>query len=109
MGELVKLPGVARKTANVVLSSAFGKAEGIAVDTHVRRLSGRLGLSKYNDPVKIERDLMKIVPKKYWGKISFYLIDHGRAVCKAPKPNCPECVISKYCPSRDHFIKKSHK
>ena len=109
MENLIKLPGVARKTANVVLNNAFNKQEGIAVDTHVRRLSQRLGLSKTDDPVKIEQDLMEIVPRHYWGKITYYLVDHGRAVCKAPKPNCPDCVIAKLCPSRDQFLKKFHK
>jgi endonuclease-3 len=109
MEQLIKLPGVARKTANVVLNNAFHKSEGIAVDTHVRRLSQRLGLSRTDDPVKIEQDLMKLVPRKYWGKITYYLVDHGRAVCKAPRPFCPECVISKLCPSRDLFLKKYYK
>jgi endonuclease-3 len=109
MAQLVKLPGVARKTANVVLNNAFRKSEGIAVDTHVRRLSQRLGLSKTDDPVKIEQDLMGLVPRKYWGKITYYLVDHGRAVCKAPRPLCPECVIAKLCPSRDYFLKKYYK
>jgi endonuclease-3 len=106
MENLIKLPGVARKTANVVLNNAFNKQEGIAVDTHVRRLSQRLGLSKIDDPVKIEQYLMGLVPRKYWGKVTYYLVDHGRAICKAPRPLCPECVISKLCPSRDLFLKK---
>ena len=106
MENLIKLPGVARKTANVVLNNAFNKQEGIAVDTHVRRLSQRLGLSKIDDPVKIEQYLMGLVPRKYWGKVTYYLVDHGRAICKAPRPLCPECVISKLCPSKDDFMKK---
>jgi endonuclease-3 len=105
MEELVKLPGVARKTANIVLNNAFHKVEGIAVDTHVIRLSGRLGLSKFDDPVKIEQDLMRIVPRKLWGKVNYYLVDHGRAICKAPRPLCPDCVIGKLCPSKVHFMK----
>lgn len=109
MAQLVTLPGVARKTANVVLNNAFHKSEGIAVDTHVRRLSQRLGLSRTDDPVKIEQDLMGLVPRKYWGKITYYLVDHGRAICKAPRPLCPECVIAKLCPSRDYFLKKYYK
>ncbi len=109
MEQLVKLPGVARKTANVVLNNVFHKSEGIAVDTHVRRLSQRLGLSKIDDPVKIEQDLMRLVPRKYWGMITYYLVDHGRAICKAPRPLCPECVIAKLCPSRDYFLKKYYK
>jgi len=102
----VKLPGVARKTANVVLNNAFNKQEGIAVDTHVIRLSQRLGLSKFDKPEKIEQDLMAIVPRNYWGKITYYIVDHGRAVCKAPRPLCPECVISGLCPSRARLMKK---
>jgi len=97
MEELITLPGVARKTANIVLSSSFGKAEGIAVDTHVRRLSGRLGLSGNKDPVKIERDLMEILPKKDWLDFNYLLVNHGREVCRARNPLCSECVISKLC------------
>ncbi|MFH1709716.1 MAG: endonuclease III [bacterium] len=106
MAQLVKLPGVARKTANVVLNNAFHISEGIAVDTHVRRLSRRLGLSGSGDPVKIEQDLMNILPRKYWEKISYYLVDHGRTICKAPRPLCPECVIAELCPSRGSFMRK---
>ncbi|RFT15505.1 MAG: Endonuclease III [Candidatus Saccharicenans subterraneus] len=103
MEELVKLPGVARKTANIVLSSAFRKAEGIAVDTHVRRLSERLGLSRQSDPDKIERDLMEIVPREDWLDFNFLLVDHGRKVCQARKPLCPQCVIKHLCPSFEKF------
>ncbi len=98
MEELLTLPGVARKTANVVLTGAFGKIEGIVVDTHVRRLSQRLGLTKNNDPKKIEQDLMKIIPKERWGTFSLQLIYHGRQVCKAKKPLCYECFLKDYCP-----------
>ncbi len=98
MEELITLPGVARKTANIVLSSGFGKAEGIAVDTHVKRLSGRLGLSKKSDPNKIERDLLKIVPKKDWLDFNYILVHHGRNICQAKKPMCSDCVIIKLCP-----------
>lgn len=101
MAELVTLPGVARKTANIVLSNAFGIHEGIAVDTHVKRLSGRLGLTKFDDPVKIEQDLMKITPKEEWGDISHLLILHGRKICQARKPKYKECVLADICPSRD--------
>ena len=94
--ELVKLPGVGRKTANVVLGSAFG-IPGIAVDTHVARISKRLGLTENNDPVKIEFDLMKIVPKKEWSNFSLRLIYFGRAVCKARNPICPSCPLYKFC------------
>ena len=99
MDALIQLPGVARKTANIVLSNAYGKLEGIAVDTHVRRLSGRLGLSKYDDPEKIEQDLMAIIPRAEWWNISNLLIWHGRQVCFARKPNCAGCVLNKICPS----------
>jgi len=101
MNELTILPGVARKTANIVLSNAFGIHEGIAVDTHVKRLSYRLGLTKNTDPVKIEKDLMAITPKKEWGNISHLLIFHGRKICQARKPDHQECVLSNICPSRD--------
>lgn len=99
MKELLKLPGVARKTANIVLSNAYGVIEGIAVDTHVRRLSQRLRLSENTDPNKIETDLMKVVPKKEWKRITNLLIFHGRNVCIARKPKCPACVLNKICPS----------
>ena len=99
MEDLLSLPGVARKTANVVLGNAFGKNEGIAVDTHVRRLSQRLGLSKHKDPVKIEKDLMELVPRKDWAVFSHLLIFHGRRVCTARKPNCNECTVKRLCPS----------
>ncbi len=99
MEDLLTLPGVARKTANVVLGNAFGRNEGIVVDTHVIRLAGRLGFSKQNDPVKIEQDLMAIVPQKDWTVFSHLLIFHGRAVCTARKPRCPNCFINKLCPS----------
>ncbi len=107
MEELVKLPGVARKTANIVLSSAFRKAEGIAVDTHVRRLSERLGLSRQSDPDKIERDLMEIVPRSDWLDFNFLLVDHGRKVCQARKPLCPQCAIKHLCPSFEKFSRLS--
>jgi endonuclease-3 len=99
MAELIRLPGVARKTANIVLSSAYRKAEGIAVDVHVKRLSGRLGLSKQENPEKIERDLMEIVPKKHWLDFNYLLVNHGRKTCPARKPKCPECKLAKLCPS----------
>jgi endonuclease III len=99
MGELVTLPGVGRKTANVVLGNAFGVDEGVVVDTHVRRLSNRLGLSKENDPEKIERDLLEIVPEEERTLFSHLLIFHGRRVCKSRKPDCPNCVLNHVCPS----------
>jgi endonuclease-3 len=101
MEELVTIPGVARKTANIVLSSAFGINEGIAVDTHVNRLANRLGLTKQSDPVKIEKDLMEITPRKEWGNLSHLLIFHGRAVCQARKPKHDVCVLYDICPSRN--------
>lgn len=99
MEELVKLPGVGRKTANVILSESFGINEGVCVDTHVLRLSQRLGFSKHKDPIKIEQDLMNQFPKKDWETISLTLITHGRKVCDARKPNCKECFLNKLCPS----------
>jgi endonuclease-3 len=99
MRELVALPGVGRKTANVVLGNAFGVDEGIVVDTHVRRVSGRLGLTQNRDPAKIEQDLIKTVPKKNWTVFSHLLILHGRRTCKARKPDCPNCVLNDICPS----------
>ncbi len=103
MEELVELPGVARKTANIVLTNAYGVIAGIAVDTHVRRLAQRLGLSENDDPNKIEQDLMKIVPKDRWMRITDLLIFHGRRVCTAKKPNCAGCVLNKICPSAFTF------
>ncbi len=103
MEDLITLPGVARKTANIVLSSAFGKIEGIAVDTHVKRLSFRLGLSVNTDQDKIEKDLMKIVPKNEWDVFALRLIQHGRQVCEAKKPKCEICFLNKLCPSAFTF------
>lgn len=97
MDDLLTLPGVARKTANVVLGVAFKKAEGVVVDTHVMRLSQRLGLTNEKTPEKIEKDLIKIVPQKDWIWISHALIHHGRAVCMARNPQCPNCPIKKNC------------
>jgi endonuclease-3 len=99
MEDLVALPGVGRKTANVVLGNAFSIDEGVVVDTHVRRLSNRLGFTTHNDPEKIERDLMQTVPKRDWTVFSHLLILHGRSVCKARKPACSDCVVNDLCPS----------
>jgi len=96
--ELVRLPGVARKTANVV-ASELGHAQGIVVDTHVGRLSQRLGLTKQDDPVKIERDLIKLVPRADWGRFPHLLIWHGRRVCDARRPRCEDCVVNDLCPA----------
>jgi endonuclease III len=99
MSELVALPGVGRKTANVVLGNAFGSNEGIVVDTHVRRVSGRLGLTESSDPVKVEQELMRLVPERDWTIFSHLLILHGRRTCKARKPDCPNCILNDICPS----------
>jgi endonuclease-3 len=99
MDELVALPGVGRKTANVVLGNAFGVDEGVVVDTHVRRLSKRLGFTREHDPEKIERDLLGIVPEEERTLFSHLLIFHGRRVCKSRKPDCPNCVLNHVCPS----------
>jgi endonuclease-3 len=96
--ELVRLPGVARKTANVV-AAELGEPQGIVVDTHVRRLSQRLGLTRQEDPVKIERDLQRLVPRQYWGVFPHLLIWHGRRVCVARTPRCEDCVVNDLCPS----------
>ncbi|HAM52870.1 MAG TPA: endonuclease III [Nitrospiraceae bacterium] len=101
MDELTSLPGVARKTANIVLSDVYGVYEGIAVDTHVKRLSLRLGLTNHDDPVKIEKDLMEITPKGEWGNLSHLLILHGRKICQAKNPRHQECVLYDICPSRN--------
>lgn len=103
MEEILQLPGVARKTANIVLSNAYGVVEGIAVDTHVRRLAQRLGLTENQDPDKIEKDLMQIVPKDKWMRITDLLIFHGRRICTARKPNCADCVLNEICPSAFAF------
>lgn len=101
MDELTSLPGVARKTANVVRGVAFGLADGVVVDTHVKRLSQRLGLTQEKTPEKIERDLMAVIPPEEWIDISHLLIFHGRRVCKARKPDCPHCSLADLCPSAD--------
>lgn len=103
MEGLLELPGVARKTANIVLYNAYGKIVGIAVDTHVRRLSQRLGLTQQEDQDKIEQDLMQITPKEKWMELTDLLIFHGRQVCIAKKPQCDVCVLSKICPSAFTF------
>ena len=101
MEELLTLPGVARKTANVVLGTAFGIAAGVVVDTHVQRLSERLDLTKNTDPKKIEQDLMKVIPQDRWILFSHQLIWHGRRVCQARKPRCIECNLERLCYSKD--------
>ncbi|MBI2215615.1 MAG: endonuclease III [Acidobacteria bacterium] len=99
MDELTALPGVGRKTANVVLANAFGIASGVVVDTHVARLSLRLGLTRHDDPPKIEHDLMKLIPEKEWTKFAHRMILHGREVCHAKTPKCGDCLINELCPS----------
>ncbi len=99
MEDLLTLPGVARKTANIVLGNAYGKVEGVAVDTHVRRVSQRLGFTDQKDPDKIEQDLMRILPRAKWFSFTYVLIEHGRAVCKAPTPRCEVCPVNDLCPS----------
>lgn len=98
LDRLVELPGVGRKTANVVLGTAFGLPTGVVVDTHVTRISRRLGLTTATDPVKIEKDLMALLPKREWVAFSHRVIHHGRRVCKARKPNCDACCLAKWCP-----------
>lgn len=100
MEELLRLRGVARKTANVILGNAFGKAEGVVVDTHMKRLAYRMGLTRQEDPVKVERDLMACVPREEWIYFSHAMIWHGRRVCKAIKPDCAQCLLDKFCPKR---------
>ncbi|MFN2643298.1 MAG: endonuclease III [Actinomycetota bacterium] len=99
MDELLRLPGVARKTANIVLGNSFGKVVGIAVDTHVHRLSRRLGFSDNDDPNKAEQELMGLYPKPKWWNLTYLLIEHGRAICKAPNPQCADCVVNDLCPA----------
>ncbi|MBA3962240.1 MAG: endonuclease III [Chthoniobacterales bacterium] len=106
MAELNALPGVGRKTANVVLGNAFHKDEGIVVDTHVGRLSERLGLTKQTDAVKIENDLMKLIPREHWTNWSHWLIWHGRRRCYARKPDCHNCELLRLCPSGPRFIRQ---
>jgi endonuclease III len=101
MAEIIMLPGAARKTANVVLAHAYGINAGVTVDTHVKRLSGRLGLTKHDDPIKVERDLISLLPQEDWENWSIRLIYHGRAICKARKPDCGNCALADLCPSAE--------
>jgi endonuclease-3 len=104
MEEMLTLPGVARKTANVVLGTAYGIASGVVVDTHVLRLSKRLGLSRHEDPKKVEEDLMRVIPKEKWILFSHQIIWHGRRVCQARKPKCSECNLEPLCHSKDKTV-----
>ena len=97
MEDLITLPGIGRKSANVIMLEAFNNPQGIAVDTHAKRISNRLGLSSYTDPLKIEEDLLKIIPKEYYKDVNHLLVWHGRNICNARNPKCNECPISKYC------------
>ncbi|PKQ36883.1 MAG: endonuclease III [Actinobacteria bacterium HGW-Actinobacteria-1] len=99
MEDLMRLPGVARKTANIVVANAYGKVEGIAVDTHVFRLAHRFGLSEQKDPDKVERDLMEVIPRDEWFAVNYRFIDHGRAVCTAKRPVCGACTLNDICPA----------
>ncbi|MEJ2320173.1 MAG: endonuclease III [Gemmatimonadales bacterium] len=103
MEELVELPGVARKTANVILSNWFGVHEGVVVDTHVKRVAGRLGLTTETDPAKVERDLMELLDRDQWRPFAWRLILHGRSTCTARRPNCPGCELAELCPSAQAF------
>jgi endonuclease III len=109
MDELMTLPGVARKTANVVSAHAFGNIQGVTVDTHVKRLTNLLGLTIHSDPIKIEQDLMKLIPKVDWENFSIMTIYHGRAICNARKPNCDECELAQLCPAEHQPIKAKAK
>lgn len=112
MSKLLDLPGVGRKTANVILGVGFGINEGVVVDTHVTRISNRLGFTMHQNPVKIEQDLIKIIPKQDWIDFAHLLIAHGRAVCTARKPKCPACPVKEHCPSAQTFfpeLKKVYK
>ena len=101
MEDLLKLPGVARKTANVVLGTAYGVSAGVVVDTHVKRIAKKLGLTRQTDPVKVEADLVRMLPRKDWIWFSHAVITHGRALCKAVKPLCPKCPLNRVCPSAE--------
>ncbi len=99
LAELTRLPGIGRKTGNVILGNAFGIDEGVVVDTHVKRISGRLGLTLETNPDKIEQDLLTIIPRKDWLDFNYILVNHGRAICQARKPKCTECPVKHLCPS----------
>jgi len=104
MDDLVQIPGIARKSANVILFVWYSKNEGVVVDTHVKRISNRLGLTKEQNPVKIEQDLIRLYDQKDWGMFAYYLVEHGRALCKAPTPKCAECKLNDICPSAKKYL-----
>ncbi len=104
MKELITIPGIARKSANVILYVWYGKNEGVVVDTHVKRLSNRLGLTNEKNPVKIEKDLMQLYPRSQWGTFAYYLVEHGRALCKAPTPRCADCTLIELCPTSKKYL-----
>jgi endonuclease-3 len=108
MEDLLKLKGVARKTANIVLGNAFNKVEGIAVDTHVLRLSQRLGFTKQKNRDKVEKDLLSLIPKDKWYSVNYLLISHGRKICNALRPDCEHCILNKLCPSAFTFKHNKH-
>ncbi|MCC5814820.1 MAG: endonuclease III [Leptospira sp.] len=107
LDEMTKFPGFGRKTANVVLSEVYGIVEGFVVDTHVKRLTYRLGLTQYKDPIRIEKEIMEKVPKKFWNNLSLYLIFHGRQTCDSRKPNCARCELVNICPSKNVYLSDS--
>ena len=109
MEELTKLKGIARKTANIILTNAYGVVEGIAVDTHVLRLSHRLGLTKWKTRDKIEQDIMELIPRDNWAEVNYLLIEHGRRTCKAKSPLCETCVVQELCPSVPYFLEEFKK
>ena len=104
MEKLITIPGIARKSANVLLYVWYGKNEGVVVDTHVKRITIRLGLTDKKTPEKIEKDLIKLFPKNDWGRLAYYLVEHGRALCKAPTPKCIECALKDICPASKKYL-----
>lgn len=104
MEKLITIPGIARKSANVLLYVWFGKNEGVVVDTHVKRISARLGLTNEKTPEKIEKDLMALYPRKDWGQLAYYMVNHGRALCKAPTPKCEKCNLKDICPAAKLYL-----
>jgi endonuclease-3 len=104
MEKLITIPGIARKSSNVLLWVWYGKNEGVVVDTHVKRIAARLGLTDEKTPEKIEKDLIKLFPRTDWGMLAYYLVDHGRTLCKAPTPKCAECPLKDICPASKKYL-----